>query len=184
VKAIAKADIPLKAAERRQMTTVLTMDNNCIPLRISRAQPKVFVFDALSSSCSTANHWTLFRHTNYGTTEFVPVKVLVGEGVSGLRCGSLSSIVTARSLGAIVQVRRDQVQSLGAEFLLVGVGVKEAGELGGGNANEMCPEFIVSAAAEMALFRKQKAADEDVIVSMTATIPGKKGADSVRTNNH
>jgi NAD(P) transhydrogenase len=97
-----------------------------------------------------------------------PAKVLViGGGVAGL-----SSIATAKSLGAIVRgfdtraAVKEQVESLGASFLTVNV--KESGEGTGGYAKEMSKEFID---AEMALFKKQ-AKDVDIIVT-TALIPGK-----------
>ena len=84
----------------------------------------------------------------------------------------LAAIAAARSLGAIVRafdVRssvREQVESLGAEFLEVSI--EEDGEGTGGYAKTMSPEFI---AAEMALFAEQ-AKRVDAIVT-TALIPGK-----------
>ncbi|PAV92747.1 hypothetical protein WR25_26833 [Diploscapter pachys] len=98
-----------------------------------------------------------------------PAKVLViGGGVAGL-----SAIGTAKGMGAIVRgfdtrsVVKDQIQSLGAEFLTVEI--KEEGEGSGGYAKEMSPAFIK---AEMDLFAKQ-CKDVDIIVT-TALIPGKK----------
>lgn len=80
-----------------------------------------------------------------------PAKVLViGGGVAGL-----SAMATARSLGAIVRgfdtraAVREQVKSLGAEFLEVKL--KESGEGTGGYAKEMSKEFYE---AEMELFAK------------------------------
>lgn len=97
-----------------------------------------------------------------------PCKVLViGGGVAGL-----SAIATAKSLGAIVRgfdtraAVREQVQSLGAEF--IEVKLKEDGEGKGGYAKEMSKEFI---AAEMALFAQQ-AKEVDIIIT-TALIPGR-----------
>src|SRR3569833_2359792 len=97
-----------------------------------------------------------------------PAKVLViGGGVAGL-----SAIATAKSLGAIVrgfdtrEAVREQVQSLGAEFLEVKI--KESGEGTGGYAKEMSKEFID---AEMELFAKQ-AKEVDIIIT-TALIPGR-----------
>lgn len=75
---------------------------------------------------------------------------MIGGGVAGL-----SAIATAKSLGAIVRgfdtraAVREQVKSLGAEFLEVKL--KESGEGTGGYAKEMSPEFIK---AEMELFAK------------------------------
>lgn len=98
-----------------------------------------------------------------------PAKILViGGGVAGL-----SAIGTARNMGAVVrafdtrEAVREQVHSMGAEFLEVNI--KESGEGGGGYAKVMSKEFIE---AEMALFAKQ-AQEVDIIIT-TALIPGKK----------
>ncbi|KAK0503442.1 NAD(P) transhydrogenase [Armillaria luteobubalina] len=78
----------------------------------------------------------------------------------------------ARRLGAIVRgfdtrsAAREQVQSLGAEF--IEVSVKEEGGGGGGYAKVMSKEFIE---AEMALFMEQ-CKDVDIVIT-TALIPGK-----------
>lgn len=110
-----------------------------------------------------------------------PCKVLIiGAGVAGL-----AAIGTARSLGAIVRafdtrpVVKEQVASMGAEFLQVEI--EEDGSGQGGYAKEMTPAFI---AAEMALFAAQ-AKEVDVIIT-TALIPGKRApilitADMVRS---
>ncbi|KAG6837304.1 hypothetical protein H0H93_011906 [Arthromyces matolae] len=97
-----------------------------------------------------------------------PGKVLIiGAGVAGL-----SAIATAKRLGAIVRAfdtrsaAREQVQSLGAEFLEVAI--KEEGGGGGGYGKVMSKEFI---AAEMALFLEQ-CKDVDILIT-TALIPGK-----------
>jgi NAD(P) transhydrogenase len=73
--------------------------------------------------------------------------------------------VQARRLGAIVRgfdtrsAAREQVQSLGAEFLEVDI--KEDGSGGGGYAKVMSKEFI---AAEMALFKEQ-CEDVDIVIT-------------------
>ncbi|WEW55749.1 oxidoreductase [Emydomyces testavorans] len=97
-----------------------------------------------------------------------PGKVLViGAGVAGL-----SAISAARRMGAIVRgfdtrpAVREQVQSLGAEF--IEVDIAEDGSGAGGYAKEMSKEFIE---AEMKLFLEQ-AREVDIIVT-TALIPGK-----------
>jgi NAD(P) transhydrogenase len=135
--------------------TVFAMD--CIP-RISRAQ----VFDALSSMANIAGYKAVLEAANsFGrfltgqitaAGKVPPCKVLViGGGVAGL-----SSIGTARNMGAIVRAFdtraavKEQVQSMGAEFLELNV--KEDGEGKGGYAKEMSKEFYE---AEMALFAKQ-----------------------------
>ena len=75
-------------------------------------------------------------------------------------------------MGAIVRgfdtrsAAREQVQSLGAEFLEVSI--EESGDGAGGYAKEMSKEFIE---AEMALFLEQ-CKDVDIVIT-TALIPGK-----------
>jgi NAD(P) transhydrogenase len=98
-----------------------------------------------------------------------PAKVLViGGGVAGL-----SAIGTAKNMGAIVRAFdtraavKEQVESLGAEFLEVKV--EESGEGTGGYAKEMSKDFLE---AEKELFMKQ-CKEVDIVVS-TALIPGKK----------
>ncbi len=98
-----------------------------------------------------------------------PGKILViGAGVAGL-----AAIGAGRALGAIVRAFdtrpavRDQVASMGAEFLEVHL--EEDGSGSGGYAKEMSPAFIE---AEMALFAAQ-AKEVDVIIT-TALIPGKR----------
>lgn len=98
-----------------------------------------------------------------------PVKVLViGAGVAGL-----AAVSAARSLGAIVrafdtrEAAREQVTSLGAEFLEVHL--DESGDGQGGYAKVMSAAFIE---AEHALFREH-APHLDVVIT-TAAIPGRK----------
>ncbi|ROT38922.1 NAD(P) transhydrogenase [Sodiomyces alkalinus F11] len=142
--------------------------------RISRAQ----VFDALSSMANIAGYKAVLEASNnFGrfltgqvtaAGKIPPCKVLViGAGVAGL-----SAIATARRLGAIVRgfdtrsAAREQVQSLGAEF--IEVDIKEDGSGAGGYAKEMSKEFIE---AEMKLFTEQ-AREVDIIIT-TALIPGR-----------
>jgi NAD/NADP transhydrogenase alpha subunit len=74
-------------------------------------------------------------------------------------------LLQARRLGAIVRgfdtrsAAREQVQSLGAEFLEVAI--KEEGGGGGGYAKVMSKEFIE---AEMALFMEQ-CKDVDIVIT-------------------
>lgn len=154
-----------------QGATSFAMD--MIP-RISRAQ----VFDALSSMANIAGYKAVLEASNnFGrfltgqvtaAGKIPPGKVLViGAGVAGL-----SAIATAKRLGAIVRgfdtrpATREQVQSLGAEF--VEVEMEEDGSGAGGYAKEMSKEFIE---AEMKLFKEQ-AKEVDIIIT-TALIPGK-----------
>lgn len=160
--------------ERLAARKVTSFAMDMIP-RISRAQ----VFDALSSMANIAGYKAVLEASNnFGrfltgqvtaAGKIPPCKVLViGAGVAGL-----SAIATARRMGAIVRgfdtrsAAREQVQSLGAEF--IEVEIEEDGSGAGGYAKEMSPEFI---AAEMKLFTEQ-AKDVDIIIT-TALIPGKR----------
>ncbi|KAF2015605.1 PNTB-domain-containing protein [Aaosphaeria arxii CBS 175.79] len=142
--------------------------------RISRAQ----VFDALSSMANIAGYKAILEASNHfgrfltgqvtAAGKIPPCKVLViGAGVAGL-----SAIATARRMGAIVRgfdtrsAAREQVQSLGAEF--IEVELQEDGSGTGGYAKEMSKEFIE---AEMKLFHEQ-CREVDIVVT-TALIPGK-----------
>jgi proton-translocating NAD(P)+ transhydrogenase subunit alpha len=155
----------------KRKATVLAIDQ--VP-RITRAQK----MDALSSMANIAGYRAVIEAASFYGRFFTgqmtaagkvpPAKVLViGAGVAGL-----SAIGAARSLGAIVRAFdtraevREQVQSMGAEFLTVNL--QEDGSGVGGYAKEMSKEFI---AAEMALFALQ-AKDVDIIIT-TALIPGK-----------
>ncbi|KAI4680675.1 uncharacterized protein J4E84_007814 [Alternaria hordeiaustralica] len=151
--------------------TAFAMD--MIP-RISRAQ----VFDALSSMANIAGYKAVLEASNtFGrfltgqvtaAGKIPPCKVLViGAGVAGL-----SAIATARRMGAIVRgfdtrsAAREQVQSLGAEF--IEVDIAEDGSGAGGYAKVMSKEFIE---AEMKLFYDQ-CREVDIVIT-TALIPGK-----------
>jgi len=153
--------------------TALALDQ--VP-RISRAQK----MDVLSSMANIAGYRAVIEASHHYAGFFAgqmtaagrtrPAQVLViGAGVAGL-----AAIAAARGLGAEVysfDVRpavKEQVESLGARFLLLDVEMG-AGESSGGYANIMSDEFI---AAEMALFR-EKAEELDIVIT-TALIPGKK----------
>ncbi|MFD1215613.1 Re/Si-specific NAD(P)(+) transhydrogenase subunit alpha [Microbulbifer celer] len=142
--------------------------------RISRAQK----MDALSSMANIAGYRAVIEAAHEFGRFFTgqitaagkvpPAKVLViGAGVAGL-----SAIGTAKSMGAIVRAFdtrpevREQVESMGAEFLTVEI--EEDGSGSGGYAKQMSKEFID---AEMALFREQ-AKEVDIVIT-TALIPGK-----------
>lgn len=157
--------------------TVLAMD--AVP-RISRAQK----MDALSSMANLAGYRAVIEAANNFGRFFTgqitaagkvpPAKVLViGAGVAGL-----AAIGTARSLGAVVRafdtrpVVKEQVQSLGAEFLELNFAEEGTGQ--GGYAKVMSEEFIK---AEMALFADQ-AKEVDIIIT-TALIPGKKAPELI-----
>ncbi|MFQ4142710.1 Re/Si-specific NAD(P)(+) transhydrogenase subunit alpha [Chlorogloeopsis sp. ULAP02] len=163
-------DLLEKLAARK--ATVLSMD--AVP-RITRAQK----MDALSSMANLAGYRAVIEAANHfgrffngqitAAGKVPPAKVLIiGAGVAGL-----AAIGTARSLGAIVRafdtrlVVKEQVESLGAEFLELNFAEDGSGE--GGYAKVMSDEFIK---AEMELFATQ-AKEVDIIIT-TALIPGKK----------
>lgn len=158
-----------KLAARK--ATVLAMDS--VP-RISRAQK----MDALSSMANVAGYRAVVEASNRFGRFFTgqvtaagkipPAKVLViGAGVAGL-----AAIGAAGAMGAVVRAFdtrpevKEQVESMGAEFLMLEFEEEGSGE--GGYAKVMSEEFI---AAEMALLARQ-AAEVDIIIT-TALIPGR-----------
>jgi NAD(P) transhydrogenase subunit alpha len=141
--------------------------------RITRAQP----MDALSSQATVSGYKAVvlaadrlprflpMLMTAAGTV--TPAKVLViGAGVAGLQ-----AIATARRLGAVVSgfdvrpVVKEQVESLGATFLELGV-VGEETE--GGYARELSEEEQRRQQEELEL----RIGDFDVVIT-TALIPGR-----------
>ncbi len=160
-----------KLAARK--ATVLAMDS--VP-RISRAQK----LDALSSMANIAGYRAVVEAANQFGRFFTgqvtaagkvpPAKVLViGAGVAGL-----AAIGAAGSMGAMVRAFdtrpevKEQVESMGAEFLMLEFEEEEDGSPGTGYAKTMSKEFIE---AEMKLFAEQ-AMDVDIIIT-TALIPGR-----------
>lgn len=163
----------------KRNATVFAMDS--VP-RITRAQK----MDTLSAMANIAGYRAVIEAANHFPRFFTgqitaagkidPAKVLViGAGVAGL-----SAIGAAKGLGAIVRAfdprsaTKDQVASMGAEFLEINL--KEEGEGKGGYAKEMSDEFLK---AEMALFAQQ-AMQVDIIVT-TALIPGKPAPKLITT---
>ena len=141
--------------------------------RITRAQP----MDALSSQATVSGYkaaliaadrlprFLPMLMTAAGTIP--PAKVLVmGAGVAGLQ-----AIATARRLGAVVSafdVRpavREQVESLGATFLDLGVTGEETE---GGYARELTPEQQTAQQAEL----QARIPQFDALIT-TAAIPGR-----------
>jgi NAD(P) transhydrogenase subunit alpha len=150
--------------------------------RITRAQP----MDALSSQATVggykaallaAEHLPRFfpmLMTAAGTVP--PAKVLViGAGVAGLQ-----AIATARRLGAVTTgfdvrpVVREQIESLGANWLDLGVTGAEAE---GGYARELTAEEM--AAQQQAL--EGRIADFDAVVT-TAAVPGRPAPKIIPTS--
>jgi len=161
----------LVARLAKRKATVLAMD--AVP-RITRAQK----LDALSAMANIAGYKAVIEAANlYGrflggqitaAGRVRPATVLViGAGVAGL-----AAIATARGLGAIVKAFdtraavREQVESLGAQF--VTFAMEEQGEGEGGYAKQMSDRFLV---AEQAFLASQ-AKDVDIVIT-TALIPGK-----------
>ena len=141
--------------------------------RITRAQS----MDALTSQASIAGYRAalaaasalgrFFPMLTTPTGTIRPAKVLVlGAGVAGLQ-----AIATCRRLGAMVEAydvrpaASEQVQSLGAKFLSLGVDASAAG----GYARPLTPEERV---LEAALVSDHVAAADAVIT--TAALPGRK----------
>ena len=141
--------------------------------RITRAQP----MDALSSQATVSGYKAvllaadrvpkLFPMLMTAAGTIAPVRALViGAGVAGLQ-----AIATARRLGAVVSafdVRpavQEQVESLGASFLELGV---RAEETAGGYAAELTPEQQAQQQAAL----EERIPDFDVVVT-TAAVPGR-----------
>jgi len=141
--------------------------------RITRAQS----MDALSSQATVSGYKAvvlaadtvprLFPMLMTAAGTIAPVRALIiGAGVAGLQ-----AIATARRLGAVVSafdVRpavQEQVESLGAAFLDLGVRTEETA---GGYASELTPEQ--QAQQQVAL--EERIPDFDVVVT-TAAVPGR-----------
>ena len=144
--------------------------------RTTRAQS----MDALSSMATACGYKavliaadTLPRFLPMLTTAagtITPARVLiVGVGVAGLQ-----AIATARRLGAVVSaydlrpVVKEQVQSLGARFVELGVEAKDAQDARG-YATAQGEDFYAKQREAM----KKVVADNDVVIT-TAVVPGKK----------
>jgi len=166
--AMGSPDLVRRLAARR----VTSFGMEGVP-RISRAQK----MDALSSQANIAGYKAVMMAadkyqrffpmlmTAAGTVP--PAKVLViGAGVAGLQ-----ALATARRLGAVVTgfdvrpVVREQIESLGANWLDLGVTGAEAE---GGYARELTPEEMQ--AQQQAL--ESRIAEFDVVIT-TAAVPGR-----------
>lgn len=145
--------------------------------RITRAQ----TMDVLSSQANLAGYRAVLEAahafgrgfplmmTAAGTVP--PAKVFImGAGVAGLQ-----AIATARRLGAQVSATdvrpaaREQVQSLGATFVMVESEETKAAETAGGYAKEMSDDYKRQQAALIAETIKK----QDIVIT-TALIPGRK----------
>jgi NAD(P) transhydrogenase subunit alpha len=163
----------LAAALAAQGVTAISLDQ--LPRTLSRTQP----MDALSSQANVAGYKAaLVAATEFGrffpmlitaAGTARPAKVLVlGAGVAGLQ-----AIGTARRLGAVVSgydvrpASKIEVESLGATFVELTVGVSAAGE--GGYARELTAEERLAQQDELAghIIR------HDVVIT-TAQVPGRR----------
>ncbi len=144
--------------------------------RTTRAQS----MDALSSMATVAGYKAVLMAADAVNKMFPmlmtaagtirPARVfVVGAGVAGLR-----AIATARALGAVVEaydVRpavKEEVESLGAKFLELGLETEEA-QTAGGYAKAFDEAFYAKQRELMA-----KALIENHVVITTAAVPGKK----------
>jgi NAD(P) transhydrogenase alpha subunit len=144
--------------------------------RVSRAQS----LDVLSSQAKIAGYRAVVEASNIyqrflngevtAAGNFPASKVLVvGAGVAGL-----AAISTASNMGAIVRAFdtrlecKEQVESLGGEFLVLNFNNEDGGDAGTGYAKVMSDAFYQK---EMEMFREQ--AKECQIIITTAAIPGR-----------
>jgi NAD(P) transhydrogenase subunit alpha len=145
--------------------------------RITRAQS----MDVLSSQSNLAGYRAVLdaaheydrvmpmMMTAAGTV--APARIMVlGAGVAGLQ-----AIATARRLGAIVSatdvrpIAKEQVESLGAKFVMVESEETKQAETAGGYAKEMSEDYKRRQAELVAETLKK----QDIVIC-TALIPGKK----------
>lgn len=171
---IAPAQSP-ELLEALRVKSITTLAMEMVP-RMTRSQS----MDALSSMANIAGYRAVIEASHHFGRFFTgqitaagkmpPAKVMIiGAGVAGL-----AAIGTAGSLGAIVRAFdtrpevKEQIESMGAEFLELDYEEPEDTGSGDGYAKEMSKAFID---AEMALFAEQ-AKDVDIIIT-TAMIPGK-----------
>ncbi len=164
----------LMKAYAAQDVTAMAME--FVP-RITRAQN----MDVLSSQANLAGYRAVLEAANVfghalplmmtaaGTVPAAKVFIM-GVGVAGLQ-----AIATARRLGAQVSATdvrpaaKEQVQSLGASFVMVEAEETKAAETSGGYAKEMSDEYKQKQAALIADTIKK----QDIVIT-TALIPGKK----------
>jgi len=150
--------------------------------RITRAQS----MDVLSSQSNLAGYKAVLDATEvYGRVmpmmmtaagRINPARVFVmGAGVAGLQ-----AIATARRLGAVVSatdvraVAKEQVESLGASFVMVESEETAQAETAGGYAKEMSEDYKRRQAELVA----QTIAKQDIVIT-TALIPGRPAPELV-----
>jgi NAD(P) transhydrogenase subunit alpha len=145
--------------------------------RITRAQS----MDILSSQANLAGYRAVLEAANeYGRAfpmmmtaagTVAPARVFVmGVGVAGLQ-----AIATARRLGAVVSATdvrpatKEQVESLGAKFVMVEDEETKSAQTAGGYAREMSDAYKKKQAALLA----ETITKQDIVIT-TALIPGRK----------
>jgi H+-translocating NAD(P) transhydrogenase subunit alpha len=145
--------------------------------RITRAQS----MDILSSQANLAGYRAVLEASHeYGRAfpmmmtaagTVAPARVFImGVGVAGLQ-----AIATARRLGAVVSATdvrpatKEQVESLGAKFVMVEDEETKAAETSGGYAKEMSDAYKQKQAALIA----ETITKQDIVIT-TALIPGRK----------
>jgi NAD(P) transhydrogenase subunit alpha len=131
------------------------------------SQSNIAGYKAVLIAASTLPKFFPMLTTAAGTVP--PARVMIlGAGVAGLQ-----AIATARRLGAIVSaydtraIVKEQVQSLGAEFLEIDLGEDASGA--GGYARELSANAIEKQRA----FMVKHIGASDVVIT-TAQVPGKK----------
>jgi NAD(P) transhydrogenase subunit alpha len=161
------------ASYATQGITTLAME--LVP-RITRAQ----AMDVLSSQSNLAGYRAVLEASTEFSRAFPmmmtaagtipPARVFVmGAGVAGLQ-----AIATARRLGAIVSATdvrpaaKEQVQSLGASFVMVESDETKQAETSGGYAKEMSDDFKQKQAKLVA----ETLIKQDIVIT-TALIPGR-----------
>ncbi len=145
--------------------------------RITRAQ----AMDVLSSQSNLAGYKAVLDATIFFTRAFPmmmtaagtipPARVFImGAGVAGLQ-----AIATAKRLGAVVSATdvrpasKEQVESLGATFVMVDSEEMRNAETSGGYAKEMSEDFKRKQAQLVA----ETITKQDIVIT-TALIPGKQ----------
>lgn len=163
VEAYAKAGLSAFAMELMpRITRAQNMD-------VLSSQANLAGYKAVLDACEVFGRALPMMMTAAGT--IAPAKVFVmGAGVAGLQ-----AIATARRLGAVVSatdvrpVAKEQVESLGANFVMVEDEESRDAETAGGYAREMSDAYNAKQAALVA----ETIAKQDIVIT-TAQIPGRR----------
>ncbi len=163
VKALAEKGVTALAVDMIPRTTVAQM------------------MDVLSSQATVAGYYAVILAATH-LPRFFPMLMTAAGTIAPARClilgagvAGLSAIGTARRLGAVVEafdvrkVVKEQVESLGAKFVVVETPAGEETQTAGGYAKEASEAYKKNQAE--ALARHVKSAD---VVICTALIPGQR----------